>query len=64
MLNPPSPLLATTARPGAERGHSHPARQAISDRGKPVVGHEVAVGLLGIVTSSEVVDASVASGNQ
>jgi hypothetical protein len=29
-----------------------------------VVGHEVAVGLLGIITSSEVVDASGAFGNQ
>jgi hypothetical protein len=56
MLNPPSPLLATTAQPEAERGTPVEAN--------PWSGREVAVGLLGIVASSEVADASGASGNQ
>jgi hypothetical protein len=63
MLNPPSPLLATTAQPEAERGTAIPPASHIRSA-NPWSGREVAVGLLGIVASSEVADASGASGNQ
>ena len=64
MLNPPSPLLATTAQPEAERGTAIPPGKPYPVEANPWSGREVAVGLLGIVASSEVADASGASGNQ